>query len=609
MKLARFYSSSPQKGVEKSEHNSSRQARTILLCAKTTIKLILLLLALILLLPIQIQARDVSQITDWYIKDFRSEITVNEDSSLSITEYITADCGNLPDKHGIFRILPTFYQQYAEKKIKTPVKLIDITDFDGKPYQYSTTKKLDSITWKIGDPDVTVTGENYYKISYKVENTVRFDNQNFDELYWNLSGNFWQIPIDNFKTTITFPDGITKKNTATGIYSGDFGQKDAGLASYGWEDGNILIINSLATLEAGQGVTVSVTFPKDIIDPYVPSIWERYNIYLVVIIPLIIFFACLILWRRFGADPKLNKAEMVQYEPPLDLSPMELGTLYSNGYFQNKYISAAIVNLAVKKIIMIEEIPKKGVFGSKDFKLTRLDSKGTGLSSEAEKVLLARVFAGNTEIMLSDLKNKFYDEIPAIKEKVSASLAEKNLFAKEGFVWQAVLAVLAIMLAGLGIFLVTVMVIYAGTGMMIAGLITLFFSFLMRRRTKEGAEAFWQVQGFKLFMTKAEKYRQQFHEKEGMFEKLLPYAMVFGITSIWINNMKKIYGEKYFNTYHPYWYAGYALASFNADSFTNSIDSLSNTMTSTMASSPSSSGSGGGGFSGGGGGGGGGGGW
>lgn len=572
-------------------------------------RLILLVLGSVFFLPMQIQARDVSQITDWYIKDFRSEITVNDDSSLSITEYITADCGNLPDKHGIFRILPTFYQKTTPDKIKTPIKLLSITNFDNKPYQYSTAKKLDSITWKIGDPDVTVTGENYYKISYKVENTIRFDAQNFDELYWNLSGNFWQIPIDNFKATITFPPEITKDDTETILYTGYSGLGDAGLAQSSWTSDNIISVTSLKTIPAGQGVTISVTFPKHIIDPYVPSIWERYNIYLVVIIPLIILFVCLYLWRRFGADPKLNKAEMVQYEPPLDLSPMELGTLFSNGYFQNKFISAAIVNLAVKKIIMIEEIPKKGIFGSKDFKLTRFDSKGAGLSSEAEKVLVAKVFAGKTEIMLSDLKDKFYEDIPVIKEKVNANLVEKNLFAKEGFVWQAILAVLAIVLAGLGILLVTMTILYPGVGLMIAGLITLFFSFLMRRRTREGAEAFWQVQGFKLFMTKAEKYRQQFHEKEGIFEKLLPYAMVFGITSIWINNMKKIYGEKYFNTYHPYWYAGYALASFNADSFTNSIDSLSNTMTSTMASSPSSSGSGGGGFSGGGGGGGGGGGW
>ncbi len=131
----------------------------------------------------------------------------------------------------------------------------------------------------------------------------------------------------------------------------------------------------------------------------------------------------------------------------------------------------------------------------------------------------------------------------------------------------------------------------------------------MPRRTEKGADLLWKAQGFQLFIKMTEKYRQQFNEKENIFEKFLPYAMIFGLVSVWIKNMKAIYGEEYFATYHPYWYAGYALASFDANAFDSMINDLSNNMAETLASSPSSSGSGGGGFSGGGGGGGGGGGW
>ncbi len=46
---------------------------------------------IITLIPVPIQAREVSEILDWYIKDFSSEIIVNKDSSLDITENITAD--------------------------------------------------------------------------------------------------------------------------------------------------------------------------------------------------------------------------------------------------------------------------------------------------------------------------------------------------------------------------------------------------------------------------------------------------------------------------------------------------------------------------------------
>ncbi len=110
-------------------------------------------------------------------------------------------------------------------------------------------------------------------------------------------------------------------------------------------------------------------------------------------------------------------------------------------------------------------------------------------------------------------------------------------------------------------------------------------------------------------MNTAEKYRQRFNEKENYFEKFLPYAIVFGMTGEWIKKMRDIYGEEYFNRYHPIWFYGAAFTNFDVDSFSSELNSMTSNMASTMASHPSSSGSGGGGFSGGGGGGGGGGGW
>jgi hypothetical protein len=139
-------------------------------------------------------ARDVQDITDWYIKDFQVDIIVNKDSSLLITENISADCGNLPNKHGIFRVLPT--QVNTEKGVfKSPVKLQSITDFEGKSYNYTTINDYLShtITWKIGDADKTVNGVNNYRIVYRIENAIRFGNNNFDEFYWNVMGDFWDI--------------------------------------------------------------------------------------------------------------------------------------------------------------------------------------------------------------------------------------------------------------------------------------------------------------------------------------------------------------------------------------------------------------------------------
>lgn len=127
----------------------------------------------------------------------------------------------------------------------------------------------------------------------------------------------------------------------------------------------------------------------------------------------------------------------------------------------------------------------------------------------------------------------------------------------------------------------------------------------MAQRTQKGAELNWRIKGFRLYMKTAEKYRQQFNEKENIFEKFLPYAMIFGLTKLWIKKMEIIYGKDYFTNYHPIWFAG-SLGSFDIDSFTSELSNISSSISSNTGGSSGSGGSGG---TGGGGGGGGGGGW
>lgn len=580
-------------------------------------------LAIGLFFPFFASAQSNISITDWYIKDFQSDIIVNTDSSLDITEKIVADCDNLPNKHGIFRTLPTFYQKTVSEKVDTPIKLKSITDFNGNsiPYSFQRNFQNKTVTWKIGDPNKTVTGENDYKISYHVNNTIRFDSSNFDEFYWNLNGNFWQIETGHFVGTIHFPKGITTSNSTVDYYTGSFDSKSKDLATYTWLDNQTLQFASTQTLKQGEGITVSVTFPKGVITPYKPSPIEQYGRYFLLIIPLATFLLCYRLWQQYGKDPKLGKTIIAEYEAPDNLSPMEIGMLIKNSGFDNKFISAAIINLAVKKYLKIEEIPKEGIFGKKDFKLLRLDNPNSTFeiikeASPSEKILLEKLFGNHTEILLSSLRNKFYTHIPTIKSSVKNSLTEKEIFQKGGFKFQIVLIIAAAITFAIlvGLTILVSALIPAWTGYTIAsGVLTiatfLVFAFLMPQLSQKGAEILWKAKGFKLYMETAEKYREQFNEKENIFEKFLPYAMIFGIVDLWVKKIKMIYGENYFSTYHPYWYYGYATPSFDANTLTDSMEALSNQMSETLASSPSSSGSGGGGFAGGGGGGGGGGGW
>jgi len=568
-----------------------------------------LIFCLVLFLPIKAGARTDAEITDWYLKDFTSEIVVNKDSSLDITEKITADCDNLPDKHGIYRVLPTQVYKTSTEVIKTPIKLISITDFNGQPinYEASTSYTDHTISWKIGDADIIVKGENHYQIKYKVQNAVRFFNQDFDEFYWNLNGNFWKIETDSFIGKIIFPTEITQANTKIDYYTGSFGSKSQDAATYSWSADNVLEFSSTRTLEAGEGITASIIFPKNIFTPYKPGFWELYWQYFTFILPIISFIICFLLWLKHGNDPNIKGPIVPEFEIPGKLLPMEMGEVMTNGRLSTNHISAGIINLAVNKIIKIEKLENK------DYKLTLLQKTPKDLS-EVETLLIDKLFSGKDEVMLSKLKNKFYSELESLENSIKKNLEKEKLVGGSN----SCLRIAFVMMAAItfpGVFIFFIWWILA-LNLLLSSIIFIVFAVIIPRRSIEAAKMLRKIEGFKLYMKTAEKYRQQFNEKENIFEKYLPYAMIFGITGLWIEKMKKIYGQDYFETYHPIWFIGPTFAHFDAGSFDSAISSLSSNMSSTLASSPSASGSsgwsgggGGGGFSGGGGGGGGGGGW
>jgi len=262
--------------------------------------------------------------------------------------------------------------------------------------------------------------------------------------------------------------------------------------------------------------------------------------------------------------------------------------------------------LAVKGFLKIEELEKSSVFSGKDFKLTKTGSAKTDtVLCPTEKMLYEKLFADKNEVRLSELKNKFYAYIGALQKTA------KDEAVANGYVYQSGTRNMIIMImVGVGLSVLAGMAYETNVPLAIAlflsTAIVILFGIAMPKVTEKGAEAIWQIKGFKLYMETAEKYRQQFNEKENIFEKYLPYAMVFGITKLWVNKMKELYGEDYFNRYHPAWFYGAALASFDADGFNSAVSSLSSAIASNMGTT---SGASGGGSSGGGGGGGGGGGW
>jgi uncharacterized membrane protein len=349
-----------------------------------------------------------------------------------------------------------------------------------------------------------------------------------------------------------------------------------------------------------------VSVPKGIFTPYQFGWWETYGAYLLWLFPLLVWRSAYRTWKEFGDDPTWDKVVIPEYEIPQHLNVLELGMLSTNGNWKNELITAGIIELAVKGALAIrEEETKILFFTTKEYILEKQEGATVKLD-ESEQLLLDAVFAKGDTIKLSSLKQTFYRALPGIQKSVTEALATQGYIVKEGLKYRIWFLILAMLLLILSVYLLSESYLVGAGAICFTGLILGAYGLVMPKRTLLGTETNWKIKGLRLYMETAEKARQQFYEKEHIFETLLPAAIVFGMTKEWVAKMKEIYGEEYFANYHPAWFVASDMGGFDTESFSAHLTSLS---TSIASNTGTASGSGGSGSSGGGGGGGGGGGW
>ncbi len=524
------------------------------------------------------------------ILDFHSDITVQKDSVLLIKETIIYDFGNL-QKHGIYRDIPLG---------NSDIKIQKVLDENGAPYKYSVSRQGGNLKIKIGDANFTISGAHTYDIFYSVSGGLRFFGDH-DELYWNVTGNDWQVPIGNSSEKITLPQKPAENNLQFACFAGFYGSKTSECNWQADAQGNI-IFESTRNFSSGEGLTIVLGWPKGLVKQsiFTPLIIWFKNFW-PIFIPILVFIFLFRKWWKKGRDIPLKGPIIAQYEPPENLRPAQVGVIMRQN-FSPVDISATIIDLAVRGYIKIREIEKKGIFGSKDYEIIKLKDKNAEDLNDFERALLDRFFLKS---LLSEIKKEFYLHMPILKEKIFLTITSLGYFYSNP---ESVRS--RFLLIGTGmVFLALILGFFSPLlflAMGASGILFIIFSFFMPKRTEKGAEAYWNILGFKEYINAAEKYRLQFAEKENIFEKYLPYAIVFGSVEKWAKAFEGIYKTP------PSWYEGHYTGVFTASVFINSFNgalSGMNGMASGGRSGSGGSGFGGGGFSGGGGGGGGGGSW
>jgi hypothetical protein len=325
---------------------------------------------------------------------FWSDVAVQSDSTLNVTETIQVRAENKKIRHGIYRDFPTRYHDIYGRKYSVKFTLLGVTN-NGLSTGYFTEVKNNGVRIKIGSRDTSLTPGVYtYTISYKVTRELGFF-EDHDELYWNVTGNGWDFPIKSAQARVALPHGVPLDAVKLYGYTGAHGSKEQHYSTVRSLDGKFNFTTT-RPLWATEGLTIVVSWPKGFV--HEPTQKEQLNYFLSDNADLIIgmvglllvfmyYFTC---WSLVGRDPPSGTIVPL-FQPPGALSPADVRYL-TNMKYEDATLAASVINMAVKGYLTIEE-----KFG--EYTLRRISSDDTKLSSE-EKDIAAKIFSGGASIEL-----------------------------------------------------------------------------------------------------------------------------------------------------------------------------------------------------------------
>jgi len=557
----------------------------------------------------------VASMSAYYIKSFDSEIFLKEDGSYTVDERIVVNFGS-EQRHGIFRDI--VYKYDVGLKInKVRISVLGVEDDAGNEYKTKISRQGDRINIRIGSPDFTVSGIQIYRIRYKVEKGMLYF-EDHDELYWNVTGTEWPCDIASASAMVYLPEGMPTDEIRTKCFTGPYGSEVSDCSSR--IRGGKVIFTANHSFGPMEGLSIVVGMPKGHIKKpglLKSLLWILYFIWPLIFLPIGILWILIVYLKR-GRDP-IKYSITPRYNPPEELSPAEAGTVVDESV-DIRDMTSTIVDLAVRGYIKIIEIekPKLVLFKSKDYVLVKLKNadsrlkkhektmfdglfiRGTIESDDMAKAIeLCPEYAQNKMITVSSLKEKFYVELPAIKDAIYDELVEAKLFpSRPDKVRGKYLGIgIVILVLSFPLSMITVNFMFMVSLIPIA-VLTMIMSRFMPRKTRDGSIKAANVAGFEEFVRRVEKDRIERMAKEDptIFERLLPYAMALGVEDQWANAFKDIFKSA------PEWYVSHTGAAFYPIGFVNNLGGAVNSIGSAMSARPRSSGAGGGssGFSGGG---------
>ena len=591
-------------------------------------------------------------LADERILDFHSDIRIQPDASLIVHEVIRVNSEGVSIRHGIFRDFPTRYKDRLGQEYTVNFHVLDVRK-DGARESYEQESLSNGVRVRVGSADRSLDpGEYTYEITYTVTRELGFF-PDHDELYWNVTGNGWDFPIDHVSATVTLPAAVNAADLKMTGYTGIKGSRSQNL-TFAANDASTVSFETTLPLMATEGLTIVVSFPKGLVSEPTQSDRLRWMLednapavagLIGVVVVALYYFAV----RKLVVQAPAAGAIVVSYEPPPGLTPAAVRYLKHMGYDDRAMVSN-VVDLAVKRCLTIQQ-------EGRTYQLTRLKEHDGTLPND-ERNLLHSLFRNSPEITLGDERGSLAVAKSILVKDLKVQ-EDHRLFHKNGkWVVPGILlslataaaivvavpgpmafgagfimfwlsgwsfAVVALLLTAarnwkarrLGpsdilfplVFTAVEVVVLVVLGVMIGVLPMLTLLVLivvngigihgLRAFTPEGRRLMDQIDGFQLFLTEVDSDRIQRlnppQKTPALFEKCLPYAIALGVEQAWTKQFAGVLAQAAAaaggatTVYTPAWFTTTEWDTFDSSHFASSFGGDFTSAISSASTSPGTS--------------------
>lgn len=498
------------------------------------------------------------------IVDFDSRVEIGVDAALTVTETISVVAEGDRIRRGIYRDFPTDYPGPVGTTVRVGFSVLGVLR-DGAPEAWFTDSRDNGIRLYIGRKDVFLQPGHYtYTLTYRTDRQIG-NFADYDELYWNATGNGWDFAIEHARATIVLPPGAKPLRQAA--YTGRSGAKGQDWIADRDRDGSPAFATT-RVLAPGEGLTVAVSWPSGLIarpggvDRALWWLRDALTPIVAAIGVLVVLGYFLFVWTRLGRDPPAGTV-FPRFVPPRGISPAAARFIVRMR-FDAGAIGAVVVSLAVKGRLVIEE-------GSgKDFHLRRLYTGGVGAKlSPGERAFEEALFAWGDRIAVTGgNRMRLKPAVDALQQALSASYDGAYFVRNRGALalgfGLSALAVIATFLAGAqgGRDMLAAFSPFIAAGLLV--IVNVLFVYLMKAPTVEGRGIMDEIEGFRMYLATAERERLNLlnppERTPALFEKYLPYAMALDVETEWGEQFADVLAaaasEQGSQGYQPIWYQG-----------------------------------------------------